>query len=233
VDPLAYKYPGWSPYNYCLNNPIKLVDPDGETPRIYIEKNGVGHAFITTGEGKNTTVYTYGRYLGGDKGKSSSNSIDPTGKGVLLKLTGKEAQRYIKDQLKNKNAQAYELTDASDEKVDAHFDNLFSSGRKLTSDEAAKYDGNPNGYGKSEDARVIDTYDLLDNNCVSKTIDGARAGGTKERLRDSESVAPDIPNREYQPTAPDGLGGHLDGRANTRNSNVKNVTKQMLQEFGN
>ena len=30
VDPLADKYPGISPYNYCAWNPVKLVDPDGE-----------------------------------------------------------------------------------------------------------------------------------------------------------------------------------------------------------
>ena len=30
VDPLADKYPGLSPYAYCANNPVKLVDPDGE-----------------------------------------------------------------------------------------------------------------------------------------------------------------------------------------------------------
>jgi RHS repeat-associated protein len=29
VDPLADKYPGLSPYNYTLNNPLKYVDPDG------------------------------------------------------------------------------------------------------------------------------------------------------------------------------------------------------------
>ena len=29
VDPLADKYPGLSPYTYCANNPVKLVDPDG------------------------------------------------------------------------------------------------------------------------------------------------------------------------------------------------------------
>jgi RHS repeat-associated protein len=27
-DPLASKYPGISPYAYCLNNPVKYVDPD-------------------------------------------------------------------------------------------------------------------------------------------------------------------------------------------------------------
>ena len=29
VDPLAEKFPGFSPSNYCLNNPVMLVDPDG------------------------------------------------------------------------------------------------------------------------------------------------------------------------------------------------------------
>ncbi|MDL2297213.1 hypothetical protein LJC37_04580 [Bacteroidales bacterium OttesenSCG-928-E04] len=30
VDPLARKYPSLSPYVYCANNPVKLVDPDGK-----------------------------------------------------------------------------------------------------------------------------------------------------------------------------------------------------------
>ena len=29
LDPLAEKHPEWSPYNYVLNNPIVLLDPDG------------------------------------------------------------------------------------------------------------------------------------------------------------------------------------------------------------
>ena len=30
VDPMSDKYPSFSPYVYCANNPIKLVDPNGE-----------------------------------------------------------------------------------------------------------------------------------------------------------------------------------------------------------
>ena len=30
IDPLAEKYYSWSPYGYCLNNPLKFVDPDGK-----------------------------------------------------------------------------------------------------------------------------------------------------------------------------------------------------------
>ena len=32
VDPMADKYPSISPYNYCMWNPVKRVDPNGEKP---------------------------------------------------------------------------------------------------------------------------------------------------------------------------------------------------------
>ena len=33
VDPLQAKFPDVSPYNFAVNNPILLVDPNGKEPR--------------------------------------------------------------------------------------------------------------------------------------------------------------------------------------------------------
>ena len=30
VDPMVDKYPNLSPYNYCADNPVRLVDEDGK-----------------------------------------------------------------------------------------------------------------------------------------------------------------------------------------------------------
>ena len=42
VDPLADKYPGWNPYNYTLNNPVRFIDPDGRAADdiIYLNSSG-------------------------------------------------------------------------------------------------------------------------------------------------------------------------------------------------
>ena len=43
VDPMSDKYPSLSPYVYCADNPIKLVDPNGDTIDI---PNQIDKAFI-------------------------------------------------------------------------------------------------------------------------------------------------------------------------------------------
>jgi len=55
VDPLSDKYPNLSPYAYCGNNPVKLVDPNGME-------------IIIAGEDGSSTTYIPGmKYTGDDK----------------------------------------------------------------------------------------------------------------------------------------------------------------------
>jgi RHS repeat-associated protein len=42
IDPMVEKYPGMSPYTYCLNNPITLMDPDGRIPGSMMTRLGGG-----------------------------------------------------------------------------------------------------------------------------------------------------------------------------------------------
>ena len=52
VDPMAGKYPSLSPYTYCADNPVKLVDPNGEEINPIFNKAGE-YVGKTTDEPKN------------------------------------------------------------------------------------------------------------------------------------------------------------------------------------
>ncbi len=54
VDPLASKYPGWSPYNYCAGNPLVYIDPTGKN-WFYYQAEGEDNPSWHWKEGRKTT----------------------------------------------------------------------------------------------------------------------------------------------------------------------------------
>lgn len=167
VDPLAEKYFGTSPYAYCGGDPVNKGDYDGRETRIYIETNGVGHTFITTGEGVSTTVFSYGRYGGLGKDKSSARASTPIGEGVLLKLQGEEALQYINKEI-GKGAAIFGLSEVDETKIEDYFNKRFEE----SSDKPTE-----GQYKNSESARVIDKYNILSNNCTTTVMSAIESTG--------------------------------------------------------
>jgi hypothetical protein len=40
IDPKVHISPGWTPYNYALDNPLRNLDPDGQVVKAYTERLG-------------------------------------------------------------------------------------------------------------------------------------------------------------------------------------------------
>ena len=64
VDPMSDKYASLSPYVYCADNPVKLVDPNGEDIEIVTETDANGKLIITinfTARIKNQSSHAYSK----------------------------------------------------------------------------------------------------------------------------------------------------------------------------
>ncbi len=80
VDPMSDKYPSLSPYCYSADNPVVLVDPNGNEIRIYYkEKTGIAKFF----ERSKFITYTQGMTYEGDNQfvKETVNAINYVSKG--------------------------------------------------------------------------------------------------------------------------------------------------------
>lgn len=73
----------------------------------------------------------------------------------------------------------YELPNADEEMIYIFFQILFDSGTSPTNPKKNTYN--------DPEARVIDEYDLIDNNCVSMTKTAAKVAGASI---DSDSITP-------------------------------------------
>ena len=111
VDPMSDKYPSMSPYNYCANNPVILVDPDGrdiytfdDKGNIYlyeaIEGSSTDHLVVLDKNGKvsrdkNGNIKKesfFGKQLSQEVDKGSFDNISIDGKTLIdFKGKGKEA----------------------------------------------------------------------------------------------------------------------------------------------
>jgi len=203
VDPLAEKYVSTGGYVYTLDNPVKLVDTDGRKVYIFTETKGTGHTFVAIADSKGITVYTYGRY---------GDGLGPVGEGVLVRYNGDKAKNYIKSELYRMEAKAFQIKDASDSKVRNYFDSKYN----VSSTRPDTNKPNIKKYGK-----VIDEYNLFNNNCTTMSSDAIKAGGST--VFDAKGI---FSNYDEDFVIPSSLQKYLE-KSSKDNKNVNDATDRL------
>ena len=211
-DRFAEKYYPMSPYQYGANNPVRNIDVNGDSIRVYTETTsnyGLGHAWISAGEGENIIVYTYGRYDGTNKGADGSSNSVANGPGVLVRLTGKEALQYNADKNIKTTVSIFTVPDVSDAELIEVMDREFNSSMQMPNNPKSEYKNNSS-------AHIIDEYNILGNNCattVSKALNAAGSNVLKGYIRqpsNSFGMWKSIPILKVYNT-PSGLQNHMKG----------------------
>jgi RHS repeat-associated protein len=228
VDPLAEKYYYNSTYAFSENKVINAVELEGLEARIIVESGNyllgnVGHTFVSIGSGENTKVFTYGRYAELEKDKGSLNSSNLNGEGVLIRLEGKEAINFTEHYVNDNDANVYEFTKVDESVVETFFENKFNSTKQKPTTGPFKND---------ERARVIDTYNLSDNNCTTKSLEAIVKGNggiityKKELKNNPKLVGNSKITMHIISTSPLGLNNQLKEATQDNKSGILNKTDE-------
>jgi len=117
MDPLAEKYYSWSPYAYCMGNPVRNVDPTGMASSPYYNSDG---DFL----GVDQKGFTGERYI---TTQETFEANSTNGVADSKKIQADENTQMIKEVNLSKKAEANIYTDVFSKMEDISIDNLYNS----------------------------------------------------------------------------------------------------------
>ena len=143
----------------CFAKSIELSDG----VFLWVETEGAGHAFVSIHIKNTIYVFTYGRY--------DQEGFSPVGEGVLIKYSAKMAESFYIKELYRMGASVYKVLDVDESSTLSIFNALWDSSNIHPDEKHTNSD-------IKEDGRVIDSYNLVVNNCTTTSVEGLKKAGT-------------------------------------------------------
>ena len=172
IDPLWEKYLGWSPYQYCKNNPIWSKDIDGKDIIVLLHKKGAwgkGHMAVLIGNdkygwslyskngAKNGFIFGESKYQAGEK----ENTFE-TFKAFLNDKRDQQIRYDVGFQIKTTTEQDDKMKKAASNQAKSYY-NLFSNSCADVPSDAL------NAAGKASGTSMETVKDKDGNEIIRKT----------------------------------------------------------------
>ena len=144
VDPLIDKYPGVSGYAYCMNNPVKLIDPDG---RRIVDSNGnviYTHKGGWAANAPDDAVRLGNAMMGTWKGKTRFNAMVNANYPITLSISSEDRtttlengsiRYHLGEAKKNVNSSDKTITSVSITVFEGTMANFLQNGRNSLANE--------------------------------------------------------------------------------------------------